>query len=306
MEKPARILISGASGLIGTSLVRACVANQISVTRLVRKKTPGSQREIGWSPYESPPLTDASLLERFDAVIHLSGANVAAHRWTAAYKKEILESRVRTTQALSGLLASLPQPPPVFLCASAVGIYGNRGDEILSENSPAGTGFLADTCRAWEAAADPARAAGIRVAHLRFGTVLSPDGGALARLLPLFRLGLGGTLGSGKQWMSWISLPDLVSAVFHVIATKELTGPLNFVAPVPATNTEFTRILARNLHRPAILPAPAFALRLAFGEMADEALLASQRALPEALTRSGFRFDHPELSTAFAALLQKS
>jgi len=228
---------------------------------------------------------------------------VAAHRWTAAYKKEIVESRVRTTQALARLLSQLKHPPRAFLCASATGIYGNRGEELLTESSPAGTGFLAETCVAWEAATLPAT--GIRVAPVRFGVVLSPDGGALAKMLPLFRIGAGGRLGSGKQWMSWISLPDLISAIFHLLRA-EINGPINFVAPTPVTNAEFTHTLAAALHRPAIVPAPAFALRLALGEMADEALLASQRVLPEKLIQSGFRFEHPDLAAAFAVLLKKS
>lgn len=303
MEKPTRILISGASGFIGTSLVRACRARGFSVTQLVRQSTAATTPQIVWAPYQSPALPDRSLLEGFDAVIHLSGANVAAHRWTAAYKKEIVESRVRTTQALARLLSQLKHPPRAFLCASATGIYGNRGEELLTESSPAGTGFLAETCVAWEAATLPAT--GIRVAPVRFGVVLSPDGGALAKMLPLFRIGAGGRLGSGKQWMSWISLPDLISAIFHLLRA-EINGPINFVAPTPVTNAEFTHTLAAALHRPAIVPAPAFALRLALGEMADEALLASQRVLPEKLIQSGFRFEHPDLAAAFAVLLKKS
>lgn len=305
-DRPSRVLISGASGLIGTALVRDFAASQISVTRLVRKPKPDNELEICWSPLDTPALADPSQLEHFDAVIHLSGASVAAHRWTAAYKQEIVASRVQTTATLAELLAGLRSPPQAFLCASAIGIYGNRGDEVLTEASAAGTGFLAETCIDWEAAARPAGDAGIRVAHLRFGVVLSSEGGALAKMLPLFRLGLAGRLGSGKQWMSWISLSDAVAAISHIIETPQLPGPMNLVAPGPVTNAEFTRMLARAVHRPAILPVPAFALRAAVGEMADEALLSSARVSPAQLLQSRFRFHHEQLATALEALLAKS
>jgi uncharacterized protein len=310
MNTPSRVLISGASGLIGTALVRAFTANrlapdQVSVVRLVRKPTSESEQEICWSPLSPQAIADPSELEDFDVVIHLSGANIAAHRWTPAYKREIVESRVQTTQALSLLLGGLKHPPQAFLCSSATGIYGNRGDEILPENSTPGSGFLAESCMAWEAAADPARAAGIRVVHLRFGVVFSAQGGALAKMLPLFRLGLAGRLGSGHQWMSWISLPDVVNAVSYILTTPELTGAINMVSPIPVTNAEFTRTLARAVHRPAILPAPAFALRAALGEFADEAPLASTRAVPGQLMQAGYRFQHEQLASALEALLQK-
>ncbi|MGC1300705.1 MAG: TIGR01777 family oxidoreductase [Alloacidobacterium sp.] len=310
MNTPSRVLISGASGLIGTSLVRAFTANriapdQVSVVRLVRKPTSENRQEICWSPLSPQAIADLSELEDFDVVIHLSGANLAAHRWTPAYKREIVESRVQTTQALSLLLAGLKHPPQAFLCSSATGIYGNRGDEILTENSTPGSGFLAESCMAWEAAADSARAAGIRVVHLRFGVVFSAQGGALAKMLPLFRLGLAGRLGSGHQWMSWISLPDVVNVVSYILTTPELTGAINMVSPIPVTNAEFTRTLARAVHRPAILPAPAFALRAALGEFADEALLASTRAVPGQLMQVGYRFQHEQLASAFESLLGK-
>jgi uncharacterized protein (TIGR01777 family) len=305
MNTPARILISGASGLIGTALVRAFTANRISVVRLVRKPGPDSQQEINWSPLSPQAIADPSQLEGFDAVIHLSGANIAAHRWTPEYKKEIVDSRVQTTKALATLLAQLKRPPQVFLCSSATGIYGNRGDEILTESSAPGTGFLAESCVAWEASAQPAKDAGIRVAHLRFGVVLSREGGALAKMLPIFRLGLAGPLGSGKQWVDWISLPDAINAITHIISTPQLAGPINFVAPNPVTNAEFTKAMAQAVHRPAILPAPAFALRIAIGEMADETLLASNRAIPQQLSQSGFRFQHAQLADALESQLAK-
>jgi uncharacterized protein len=305
MNSPSRVLISGASGMIGTELVRAFTANRISVVHLVRKPTPDGQQEICWFPRSAQAIADPSLLEGFDAVIHLSGANIGAHRWTPAYKREIVDSRVQTTQALSTLLAGLRHPPQTFLCASATGIYGSRGDEILTEKSVPGSEFLAECCIAWEASAQPAKAAGIRVAHLRFGAVLSPHRGALAKILPLFRLGLGGRLGSGHQWMSWISLPDAVDAVAHILNTPQLAGPINMVSPIPVTNAEFTRTLAHAVHRPAILPAPAFALRAALGEMADEALLASARVIPDQLTGTGFHFQHAPLASALESLLRK-
>ena len=306
MTNLTKILISGASGLIGTSLIRASGANQISVTRLVRKSRPESPQQICWSPQSSPAMADASPLEGFDAVIHLSGANIGGHRWTAAYKREIVESRVQSTHALAKLLAGLKNPPRAFLCASATGIYGNRGDEILTESSALGSGFLAETCAQWEAAAQPTKDAGIRVVHLRFGAGLSPEGGALAKLLPLFRLGLGGKLGSGKQWMSWMSLPDVVSAVFHIMQDAQLSGPVNMVSPILVTNAEFTRTLANVLHRPAIFPVPAFALRAVVGEMADEAVLASTRVIPARLAETGFHFQHAQLALALESLLAKT
>ena len=306
MTNLTKILISGASGLIGTSLIRASGANQISVTRLVRKSRPESPQQICWSPQSSPAMADASPLEGFDAVIHLSGANIGAHRWTAAYKREIVESRVQSTHALAQLLAGLKNPPRAFLCASATGIYGNRGDEILTESSAPGSGFLAETCVQWEAAAQPAKDAGIRVVHLRFGAGLSLEGGALAKLLPIFRMGLGGKLGSGKQWMSWMSLPDVVSAIFHIIQEAQLSGPVNMVSPILVTNAEFTRTLANVLHRPAIFPVPAFALRAVVGEMADEAVLASTRVIPARLAETGFHFQHAQLALALESLLAKT
>jgi uncharacterized protein (TIGR01777 family) len=197
----------------------------------------------------------------------------------------------------------LKQPPATLLCASATGIYGERGDEILDEESPPGEGFIADTCRAWEAEASAASEAGIRVVHLRFGVVLAAEGGALGRMLPVFRLGLGGNLGSGRQWMSWIALNDAVRAIFYILDAGALRGPLNIIAPNPVTNAEFTRALGRSLHRPAMIPVPRFALRLAFGEMADEVLLASTRAVPDRLLQAGFTFELPNLDSALKAIL---
>jgi uncharacterized protein (TIGR01777 family) len=298
MEK-MKVLISGASGLIGSSLARSLTAGGATVHKLVRRQ-PASDLEVAL-----PPLGQGQRFEEFTAVVHLSGANVGAHRWTPAYQREIAESRIQPTRELAHLLASLKHPPQAFLCASAIGIYGNRGDELLTEDAAPGTGFLAETCTAWEAAAQPARGTGIRTAHLRFGVVLASDGGALAKMLPIFRLGLGGKLGSGRQWMSWVTLEDVVRAVLFVLENEALSGPINVVTPEPVTNAEFTRSLARTLHRPALLPAPAFALRLALGRMADEALLASARVLPQKLQQTGFRFEHPQLEDALSATLKK-
>ena len=298
---PPRIALSGASGMLGKALGEALAARDVPVLRLVRRPSavPG---EIEWNPARTPPIASPESLDGLSAAIHLSGANVAAHRWTRAYKREMTASRVDTTRALATALASLRRPPDVLLVTSAVGIYGDRGDEPLNENSSPGTGFLAGLCEQWEAAADPARQAGIRVVHLRFGVILG-RGGALARMLPIFRLCLGGPLGSGSQWMSWISLDDALAAILFALDTPNVAGPVNLTAPNPVTNAEFTRALARQLHRPAIFPAPAFALRLALGQMADEALLASARVLPAKLTAAGFQFAHPTIQQALAAAL---
>jgi uncharacterized protein (TIGR01777 family) len=296
-----RILLTGASGMIGTAVVarlRALGAETIQVARQAGRS------QLRWNPAQPEPFEDPARLEGLDAAIHLSGANVASHRWTPAFKQEIVSSRAVTTAALSRALAKLSRPPGVLISASATGLYGDRGDEILDESSAAGTGFLAETCVRWEAATAQAEQADIRVVHLRTGVVLAPEGGALAKLLPLFRLGLGGRLGSGREWMSWITLADVISAVVHALGTPTLAGACNCVAPGPVTNEDFTRALAGALHRPALLPVPAFALRLAVGEMADAALLASCRAVPARLLASGFRFAHPEIAGALRALLR--
>lgn len=296
-----KVLFSGATGTIGSALVRAAHADRIQAVQLVRHK-PASASEIQWNPDAAVPVSDSAPLEGIGAAIHLSGANLSSHRWTADYKRQIVESRVNSTRALVNMLKSLRQRPSVLLSASATGIYGDRGDEILTEESTPGRGFIADTCLAWEAEAAQARALGIRVVHLRFGVVLSPEGGALNHMLPFFRLGLGGNLGHGRQWMNWIALSDAVRAIFHLIGST-IDGPVNFAAPNPVTNAEFTRALGRALHRPAMIPAPAFALNIAFGEIADEVLLASTRAVPDRLLGSGFSFELPRLDDALKAIL---
>jgi uncharacterized protein (TIGR01777 family) len=295
-------LLSGASGAIGTALNAALSLRRARVIQLVRRE-PARKEELRWDPAAPSPISNPRAIEGLDAAIHLSGSNLAARRWTEDYRREIATSRVDSTRALATLLAGLERPPRIVLIASAVGIYGDRGQELLNENSLPGAGFLAEVCHRWEASAEPAVSAGIRVVLMRFGVVLGPGAGALAQMLPVFRLGLGGKLGSGTQWMSWISIADLVAAALFAVDVRALRGPVNFVSPNPVTNAEFTRTLAQILHRPALLPAPAFALRLAFGQMADEALLASVRAVPTKLLNAGFKFSEPALPQALVSAL---
>jgi uncharacterized protein (TIGR01777 family) len=259
-----------------------------------------------WDPYSATPVTRPQALAGVTAAVHLSGANLAGRRWTASFKHEISDSRVTPTHALANLLAGLKPKPSVLVCASAIGIYGDRGDEVLTEASLPGNGFLAEVCVAWEKATQPAEDAGIRVVHLRFGVVLSPQGGALAQMLPIFRAALGGRLGGGCQWISWVALSDVTRVIEFALHTASLSGPVNVVAPNPVTNSEFTRSLARVLHRPALIPVPAFGLRLAFGEMADATILQSERVLPARLDAAGFDFEYPQLETALRAVLPSS
>lgn len=296
-----RILISGSSGLIGSALVPFLSAQGHTITCLVRSKTPSPASAISWEPETG--TIDSSQLEGFDAVVHLAGESIAGGRWTAARKARIRESRVKGTRLLATALAGLERQPRVLLCASAMGYYGDRGDEILHEDSPAGTGFLAEVCRAWEQAADPARQRGIRVLHLRTGLVLAATGGALPRMLPPFKLGVGGVIGSGRQYWSWITLDDHVAAIHHVLVSESLVGPVNLVVPRAVTNREFIEALGRVLSRPTLFPLPAFAARLALGEMADELLLASQRLEPTRLMASGYPYRYPELEPALRHVL---
>ena len=307
-EMKSKFLISGSSGMIGTALVRSWEHDQISLLRLIRGKGEKSEaalpgETIFWDPEANPPIPRADKLSGVIAAVHLSGANVAGRRWTESYKREIVSSRVRSTSAVAEALSRLDPLPRVLICASAIGIYGDRGDELLTEQSQPGSGFLADTCVAWEAATRAAEDAGIRVVHARFGVVLSPKGGALAKMLPLFRLGLGGNLGDGRAWMPWITLRDVVGILRFCIDNEIVRGPVNAVAPNPITNADFTRALGMAVHRPTILPAPGFALRLAFGEMADQALLASARVTPMKLAESGYLFNDPEIAPALRSLL---
>jgi uncharacterized protein len=300
----AQVLLTGSSGLIGTSLVRSLMQKRISTISLHRRPSAqGAEDSELWDPYAATPVSHPEGLEGTTAAVHLSGVNLAGRRWTSAYKDEISTSRVTPTHALAKLLAGLRSKPEVLVCASAIGIYGNRGDEELTEASLPGSGFLSDLCVAWEEAARPAEDAGIRVVHLRFGVVLSPQGGALGQMLPIFRAGLGGRLGNGRQWISWIALPDVTRVIEFVLQRGSISGPVNVVAPNPVTNLEFTRSLAGALRRPAALPVPAFALRLAFGEMADATILQSERVVPARLIAAGFDFEYPKLDAALRAIL---
>lgn len=296
------VVLSGASGMLGSALRQALCHRSRFVIQLVRG-APVAPGQLQWAPSANPPIAQMTALEGCAAAIHLSGANVSEKRWTEAYRREITASRIDSTRVLAQALAGLHQRPKALLVASAVGIYGDRGDDLLTESSASGKGFLADVCRQWEAAAQPALDAGIRVVHLRFGVVLSPGHGALAQMLPLFRRGLGGKLGSGRQWMSWIILDDAIAAILHALETPSLVGPVNLTAPNPVSNAEFTRSLGHQLKRPAVFAVPAFALRIAFGQMADEALLASARVLPAKLQAEKFEFKHPTIDEALAAIL---
>lgn len=298
------VLVSGSSGLIGSALLLSFVAAGLRPVRLVRRDAAGPD-EVRWNPdaQESVEVADIARLEGAVAAVHLCGANIASRRWTAAYKNLLAASRVGSTRALVEVLRRLHQPPRTLLCASAVGFYGSRGDELLDESAAPGTGFLASVCRALEEEAMRAADIGVRVAPLRIGMVLARQGGALVHMLPIFRAGIGGPLGSGRQWMGWITLSDLTRAVLHVLETESLAGPINVVTPIPVTNREFARALGRALHRPALLPTPAFALRAMLGEMAEELLLPSARVMPARLTASGFQFEFPEISGALRALL---
>jgi hypothetical protein len=299
-------LLSGASGLLGAALRHSLAAQGETVVRLVRRPGNLMERAVVWDPSVESPLPDPAALEGLRVAVHLSGANVGARRWSPAYKHEMTASRVDSTRALCQMLATLHNPPELLVVASAVGIYGDRGDQILDETAAPGTGYLADLCRAWETAADPARAAGIRVVHARLGVILAAQGGALAKMLPPFRLGLGGPLGSGQQWMSWIALHDAVRGIQFVAATLAISGPVNFVAPEPVTNAEFTKMLARKLHRPACFRAPAFALKLALGQMAEQTLLASQRGIPAVLNHTGFQFQYKFADEALESALRNA
>ena len=293
-----KILVSGSSGLIGSALLASLQGGEDEAVSLVRRE-PGPGR-ILWDP--TGDNLDARELEGMDVVVHLAGENIAG-RWTRAKKERIRESRVRGTGLLSQRLAGLARRPGVLVCASAIGYYGDRGEELLAEESSPGSGFLASVVRDWEAAAGPAAEAGIRVVSLRFGVVLSAAGGALARMLTPFKLGLGGVVGSGSQYMSWISLDDVVGIIRHAVKRPEMEGPVNAVAPQPVTNREFTRALGRALSRPTIFPMPATMARLAFGEMAQELLLGSTRVDPARLRASGYGYRHASLDDALRALL---
>lgn len=298
-----KILVTGSTGFIGSALIPFLTSGGYEVTRLVRAQPRPGEAEIQWDP--GVGKLDVAKLEGFAAMVHLSGESIAAGRWTTARKRRIRESRLKSTSLLCEALNRLEQPPKVLVCASAIGYYGNRGEEILREHSPAGSGFLAELCKDWEAASEPAVQKGIRVVRLRTGLVLGAEGGALARLLLPFRLGLGGKIGSGRQYMSWVVMDDLLGAVVHTVHTEALSGPVNVVAPHPVTNLEFTKTLGKVLGRPTLFPVPAFAVRVAFGEMGDELLLFSTRVEPARLAATGFAFRFPELEGALRHLLRR-
>lgn len=296
-----RIVISGSTGFIGSALVRSLKADGHQVVRLVRGAVAPGSDDVAWDPERGALHPEA--LDGADAVVNLAGEPIA-ERWTDANKRRIVESRVRGTALLARTAAASSRPPRVLVSGSAVGVYGDTGDKVVDESSPAGAGFLADVARAWEGAADPARAAGVRVAHPRFGIVISPKGGMIGRLITPFKFGAGGKVGSGRQWQSWVSLDDTVRALRFIIDVPALAGPVNVTSPYPVINEELTRTLARVLGRPSFTPVPAFAMRIVFGEMADEVLLAGQRVVPKRLLDAGFQFHHPVLEAALRFEMQ--
>ena len=295
-----KILISGSHGLVGSALAKALQQSGDEVLSLVRGKA-FSSNQIEWDPKQG--LLSLDSIAGLDAVVHLAGEAIAEGRWSDEKKQRIRDSRVQGTRLLAEQVAAMASPPRVFVSASAIGFYGNRGDELLTEQSTAGRDFLADVCVEWERATEAVQARGIRTVLARFGIILSTKGGALAKMLPPFRMGVGGRVGDGKQWMSWIALEDVVAGLLHVIKTESVKGAVNFVAPNPVTNAEFTKKLGNALSRPTIFPIPAFGIRLAFGEMADALLLSSQRVQPAVLEASGFEFQYVELSSALKAIL---
>lgn len=296
-----KILISGSSGLVGTALTLFLQAKGHELLSLTRSKN--RESSIYWKPEEG--LLDPEILNTVDAVIHLAGENLANKRWSPAQKRKILDSRVMGTQLLAETIANAEKPPKIWISASAVGFYGNSGDQFVDENSPAGTGFLADVCKRWEAATQKAENASARVVHLRTGMVLSSEGGALKKMLPPFRMGVGGQIGDGRQYISWILLEDMVHAIDHILNHDSLSGAVNLVTPEPVTNQQFTKTLGAVLHRPTLFPLPAFMAKILFGEMANELLLSGTRALPTKLLESGYSFLYPKLTEGVEHLLAR-
>lgn len=294
-----KVLLTGSHGLVGSALAAYLVGGGHQVVRAVRRNPEAG--DVLWDPVGQG--LDPESLAGVDALVHLAGESIASGRWTPEVKRRIRDSRTQGTRLLSEALAALPDPPKVVVSASAIGIYGSRGEQWLNETAPVGDDFLAEVCQGWEAAWGAAEAKGIRVVKLRFGLILSPQGGALARMLLPFQLGLGGRLGSGRQWMSWIALDDVLGIIQHALVTPDLVGAVNAVAPEPVSNLQFTRILARVLQRPAVAWVPSLAARLAFGEMADALLLTSARVVPEKLQQSGYRFAYPHLEEALRHVL---
>lgn len=292
------VLISGATGLIGSALVPELEASGHAVTRLSR--APGGADTIRWDPAAGTIEGD---LGGTEAVIHLAGESIAQGRWNAEKKRRIIDSRVQGTRLLAESIAALPEPPKVMVSTSAVGYYGDRGDEVLTEESAPGAGFLSEACVKWEAAAEPARRAGIRVVHPRLGVVLSPESGALGTTLPIFKLGAGGKIGSGDQWVSWVAIDDVVGSIVHLLTHEDVEGPVNVGSPNPMTNARYTKVLGKVLGRPTVLPLPAPAARVMLGEVADALLLASQRMEPARLNDTGYAFRYPQLEGALRHLL---
>ncbi len=301
-----KVAVTGATGLVGSALVPFLLGGGHEVVSLRRvSANRGADGDApSWDP-ETGALS-AGVLDGLDAVVHLAGENIAGGRWTVARKAGIRDSRVDGTRRLAQALAASPRPPQTLIVASAIGFYGDRGDEELDESSPLGDGFLPEVCQAWEAAAAPAREAGIRVVHLRIGIVLTAAGGALGQMLFPFRMGVGGVIGTGRQYMSWVALDDVLGGVLHALRADDLAGAINMVAPQPVTNAQFTKTLGRVLRRPTILPLPAFGARLAFGEMADALLLASTRVNPTRLQEGGFEFGFPDLEEALRHVLGRT
>ncbi len=294
------VAITGASGMIGTALARALTADGDRVLRIGRR--PGARSDVMWDPRAG--RIDAARLDGVDAVVHLAGESIASGRWTRARMQRIRDSRTQGTALLARTIAALDRKPDVMVSVSAVGIYGDRGDELLTDTSAPGKGFLADVGMAWEASADPARDAGIRVVHPRLAAVLSRSGGVLGRLLLPFRLGLGGPIGRGAQWMPLVSLDDAIGAMRYLLDTPGLSGPSNVSLPKPVTNAEFSKALGRALHRPAVMPVPPAALRLVYGQLADELLIASAKVVPTGLEAAGYRFRYPTIDASLAAVLR--
>ena len=294
-----KILISGSSGLVGSTLVNHFKSAEHDVWRLVRRD-PG-QNEIFWQPANH--LLEPAAIEDFDIIIHLAGENISGHRWTQKFKSLILKSRINSTSLLANTIAQLENKPKLFICASATGYYGNRADEPLTELSPAGNSFLSDVVNKWEDAAYPAVSAGVRTVYLRFGVILSTQHGALSRLLPIFKLGLGGTIGSGKQYMPWVSIDEIAPVVEFIISNHILTGPVNVVSPQSITNKEFTKIVANTVNRPAIFKVPGFILKSTLGEMADELLLSSTKVIPQKLINAGYLFNKADLEIAIQTII---
>ena len=294
-----KVAITGSSGLIGTSLVSFLSEKSVTVSKILRENP--KDDNISWKPEDGD--WNSAFTGGVDGIVHLAGENIASGKWTRKKKEKIRNSRIEGTKRLCEHILKLPTPPSVLVCASAIGYYGNRGVEFLNEGSSRGSGFLPDVCLGWEEAAESVSKAGVRVVSVRFGIVLSKDGGALAKMMTPFKMGMGGKIGSGAQYMSWVAMDDVTGAIYHTLVTGSLKGPVNVTAPNPVTNKEFTNTLGEVLKRPAVVPMPAFAAKLAFGEMANDLLLASTKVAPKRLSDSGYEFQYPELENALRHIL---